>query len=279
MADLEASATLRAGHTSPSHGVLAPASDPVLRALESAQDQYLEVVGNLADQVAETQADAARLEGKNRGLREECVRAEQQARRVPQLEEEIRRLGQEGAEQGAQLRHQIQRSERDRERARLLADTLKGIHRAVLSSDVFSLILRGCLQITGASRGLYLTVRDGRAPQVRAAVGVDGYPGRSPSAFLTALCQRALEQAETPVWNNGRIPEGLPAPDEAEHFHNGIAALVALLKRLNGVVIIADKLHGDFDADDAEVVLSVGDQAAVAIENQHLQGELHRAYM
>ena len=43
-------------------------------------------------------------------------------------------------------------------------------------------------------------------------------------------------------------------------------------------MLLADKVSGDFDEEDAEVVLSVGDQAAVAVENTRLQQELADAY-
>ena len=52
-----------------------------------------------------------------------------------------------------------------------------------------------------------------------------------------------------------------------------------MLKQFSGVVLIADKLQGDFDADDVDTVLSVGDQAAVAVENQRLQRDLQDVYL
>ena len=52
-----------------------------------------------------------------------------------------------------------------------------------------------------------------------------------------------------------------------------------LLKNFDGIVIVADKLHGDFEEDDVERLLSVGDQTQVAVENRHLNRQLQEAYL
>ena len=175
----------------------------------------------------------------------------------------------------AQLEREHRRAERHKERARRLAEGLKSIHRALFEGNVFTLILRACLNITGASRGLYVTAWGQDELRVRAAVDLDGYPQGPPSPFIRSLCRKVLDDQQTFLCNGPECFADLPQPDRsAEHFRNCVVAPVVLLKNLNGVVIIADKIEGDFDDADAEVVLSVGDQASVAVENQRLQREL-----
>ena len=108
---------------------------------------------------------------------------------------------------------------------------------------------------------------------------VDGYPLAPPSEFLVALCRKVVDDGETFVSNDASYPAGLPEPKEpAEQFRNCIVAPVQLLKNFNGIVLIADKIDGDFEREDIETVLHVGDQAGVAIENQRLQRSLENAY-
>jgi putative nucleotidyltransferase with HDIG domain len=58
-----------------------------------------------------------------------------------------------------------------------------------------------------------------------------------------------------------------------------IVAQVTLLDNLSGFVVIADKLAGDFDAEDVETVLSVGDSASALFENHQLRCQLENAYL
>lgn len=170
-------------------------------------------------------------------------------------------------------------AERQRSRADATAGALKQIHRTALVGNVYEMILRACLGITGATRGLYVTCRsgDGRL-DVRAAAGVDGYPRAAPSPFVEALCRRVLEANEPLVCNQGTV-EGLPEPGREECFRNFVASPVVLMRDLDGIVIAADKAEGEFDPDDVETLLSVGDQAAVAVQNRHLELALQHAYV
>jgi HD-GYP domain-containing protein (c-di-GMP phosphodiesterase class II) len=74
--------------------------------------------------------------------------------------------------------------------------------------------------------------------------------------------------------------DDLPPPTRpGEHFRNCLAAPVMLLHQLDGIILVFDKLHGDFEEEDVEALLSVGDQASVALENRRLQRELQQAYI
>lgn len=171
------------------------------------------------------------------------------------------------------------RTARQRERADRLAAALKDIHRALFGGNVFDLILRACVTITGATRGVYLTAWGNDRFRARAAVDMDGYPKKEPSPFLRALGQRVVNEQESFVCNDARELSKFPPPDSSEEaFHNCLVAPAVLLKEFNGVVILADKPGDGFDEDDIETVMSVGDQAAVALENRQLRDELLRAY-
>jgi putative nucleotidyltransferase with HDIG domain len=179
----------------------------------------------------------------------------------------------------AALRVERKRAERHKERAKHFAEGLKAIHKALFHGNVCDLILRTCMAVTGATRGVYLTAH-GDGFRARAAIDVDGYPQDPPSPFIDALCRKVTESRDTLVANR---PEDLPATPPSdrpgERFHNCVAAPVAILKKFGGVVIVADKMSGEFEEDDVEQLVSVGDQAAVAVENQCLQRELQEAYL
>ena len=53
---------------------------------------------------------------------------------------------------------------------------------AVQAQEPVPVQLGACLQITGATRGLYVSSRNGRM-RCRAALDVDGYPRAEPSEF------------------------------------------------------------------------------------------------
>lgn len=233
-------------------------ADPVLSSLGAAREEYLHSRERWMQQLADLRQAEAEAQ--------RAVEAERQAAAELRLAHE-------------QLDRERRRAERHKERARRLAEGLKSIHRALFEGNVFTLILRACLNITGASRGLYVTAWGQDELRVRAAVDVDGYPQAPPSPFIRSLCRKVLDDQQTFLCNGPECFADLPEPGRpVEHFRNCVVAPVVLLKNLNGVVIIADKIDGDFDDADAEVVLSVGDQASVAVENQRLQRELTGAY-
>jgi putative nucleotidyltransferase with HDIG domain len=238
--------------------------DPVLAGLNRAALEYRAQRGDWERQVGE--------------LAETLLDTATQLRNTREVN---RQLTQRSEEQQAQVEQERQKARRHQERARELAGLLKEIHRSLVGGNVYELILRACITITGATRGLYITSRErDRRLIVRAAIDVDGYPQSPPSEFIQALCRKVLDANDTFVCNDEGDSAGLPEPERpGEHFQNCIVAPVVLLKNFHGIVLIADKLNGRFNQDDVETLLSVGDQAAVAVENLHLQQELQKAYL
>ena len=255
-------------------GLPSLADDPVLSSLHQAEEAYRARRGDMERLIAEL--DRAR--GRVAEARQQLGEAQEQ---LGEAQVQSRDLGSRLAVTEHARDLERVRAEHHREQAGQLAAALKDMHRAIFSGNVYELLLRACLTLTGATRGLYVTVRgQDQLLRIRAAIDVDGYPSSPPSEFIKALSFRVLKDRQSLVCNAEGDAPGLPTPaSDAERFHNFIVAPVVLMKGLDGVLIVADKLHGDFDDDDVEMLLSVGDQAAVAVENQQLRQELQRAYL
>jgi len=192
--------------------------------------------------------------------------------------DDLQRSRDEQATLRRELDAERSRAARHHEQAAAVASALKEVHRSISNSSVYDLILKVCLTLTGATRGVYLTApAHGDRLEVRAAIDVDGYPSSPPSKLMKALCRAALaDQSVVAYHDAATLPD---EPAEAERFHNCLVAPVVLRNDLSGVTIVADKAGGDFDENDADVLLSVGSQSAVAIENNRLQREVHEAYL
>jgi putative nucleotidyltransferase with HDIG domain len=246
--------------------------DPVLSLLDAAAGAYRSHELALRSELELSRADARATASEAERLRAElnAARAEAQS-----IRDEARRAREELEAAHAAF-------ERQRERAEALRHALVGVHRALFGGNVYEMILRACVQITGATRGVYVSSREGGRMRVRAALEVDGYPEREPSPFVRALCERVIERNE-PLVCNGPTENGVqgidPPTDETEHFRNLIVSPVLLLKDLDGVVIVGDKRAGSFDPHDVETLLAVGHHAGVAVENRRLEDALQRAYV
>ena len=129
--------------------------------------------------------------------------------------------------QGREIEDERRRAQHRDHTAEAFGNALKELFRSASSGNVFELILKTCLTLTGATRGLYVTVANPSAPaRVRAAVDVDDYPSAQPSSFITSLCSVALENEGVSACNDLSLwPE---QPREGEAFRNCLAAPVVL---------------------------------------------------
>ncbi len=237
-----------------------PPADPAFAALRRAEVSYREAQAHLdlqAVSLKRSQRDLADAQAAATWLEHELAGTRQR------LDQERGRAAQQA------------------ERAAALEAALKELHHALFGGNLHELILKACLIATGATRGVYLTARGPHAtPRVRAAIAVDASPQSPPSPFLQALCRKVLAGEDTFVANSSEELAELDArPGPGEDFHTLMAAPVVLLANLNGVIVAADKANGDFDERDAEELLSVGDQAQVAVQNARLQREVRQAYL
>lgn len=237
-----------------------PQDDPVLAALLEAQEQYRAFRGSWEQQSEQL-----------RQIREMLATTQANVSRLTSALDVTTNQYQQAQQQTA----------RQRERADQLASLLKEIHRSLFSGNIYNLILRACLTLTGGTRGLYITVREDEwKVRVRAAIDVEGYPQAPPSEFIKALCRKAVEARDTIVCKDDAAFADLPEPaGAAERFHNCIVAPVVILKNFDGIMIVANKMDGDFNEEDIETLLSVGDQAAIAVQNVQLQRDLQNAYL
>ncbi|MBW3622475.1 MAG: HD domain-containing protein [Armatimonadetes bacterium] len=266
------------------------AEDPVLSHLLQAGKQYQHLLDEKARQEEElhetrsgleaVQAQLGTVQSQSRNLQEDLNTVRKELEKSEEAQE-----GLQAELQRAQARlDQERRNGQDhRDRAEHLAREIRQIHRSLLGPDgnIYLLLLHACLNLTGAKRGLYVTARgDGPPFRIRAAIEVDGYPDAPPSEFIQALCRKALKEDETFVCNDGGDLAGLPSPErDGERFESLIVAPVVLLQNLDGVVVVADKENGEFGKEDEEVLVSIGDHAAIAAENQKLRRDLLDAYL
>ena len=250
-------------------------ADPVLTALGEAESAYLGVRDDLDRRLAEiglAEAERDRAREAERRAEAEIQRLRDELAREKKTADEAERLRD-------QLAREKKKAARSEERARQLSDAMQHLHQALFDGNVYKLILRACMTITGATRGLYVTAWKDNL-RIRAAVDIDGYPAAPPSDFLKALCDRVAETNDTFVVDGPGDPDvaGLPEPKPGEKFRNFIVAPAVVMKHFNGIVLLADKVDGHFDEDDVDMVLGIGKHAGVAVENRRLQDELLGAY-
>lgn len=275
--------------------LLQVSKDTVLAHLKQAGDEYLNLrterdeisslleksraeLDHLRSLVSDLESGLATAQAESKTRGKELNKAHSE---LSGLRSSLNKTSQELEENRVQLEREQKITRRYRDRATRIADGIKHIHRALFEGGVYGLILKACLAITGATRGLYITTRgDENTLRIRAAEDIDGYPDSPPSDFIKALCKKVLEDNDSFVCNSESELGSMPRPERmGERFQNLVATPVVLLKSLNGIIIAADKLNGDFDEDDIETLLSVGDQASVAVENRYLQRELQNSYV
>ncbi len=276
----------------------AAAEDAVLLHLREAQTAYAaaRVRAQIQDTgMRDTREQLERLQEAHgaltRELEETRQRADREKEDLHQLHaQEKEYLHQRLTQEKAQVEQQVARETqkraaqeqdnvRERERADRLARTIKELHQELFSGNVYTLILRACLTITGATRGIHVAMRQGEDRlRVRAAIGFEGPGEEVLSPSMAALCRRVLGDGE-PLLLNGDDASALPsvAPGAAA-IRNAIVAPVVLRKNFSSVMLVTDK-DGAFDHDDAEAIISVGSHGAVALENVRLRRDLQRAYL
>lgn len=234
---------------------------------------------------ADEQCAAVRAEAEREKAALQARAAEQQVAIRAEAQQTADGIQADAEQQKADIQAQVDaergRVAAQRARTRQLEAVLKELHATFYTGDVYALILKACLIITGATRGVYVTTRGDDAPlRIRAAIDVDGYPVSPPSDFLQALCRQVLSGDETLVARTPQDLSAFPEPKSpTEHFQNCLVAPVSLLANLAGIVVCADKQGETFSDHDVESVLAVGNQATIAAENEQLRRQLQQAYL
>ena len=249
---------------------------------------YLQRAAHLHESGAEREARGAVAQAL---MHYEQVRAawERQATELSRLRAEAALSEEANARLAGQLRsteldlvQERGRSERRQKRANQLAESLKEVHRSLFGAgDVYGLVLRACLTVVDAPRGLYVTAGRGDGTlRVRAVQGSGQDAEQPPSPWLEALCRRVLSDNSPIVCNTQEEMRALALPVEPDAaLRNVAAAPVVLLQDLDGVVVAAERPGAGFERDEVDALLNVGDQTATAIENAQLRRDLEAAYL
>jgi putative nucleotidyltransferase with HDIG domain len=236
-----------------------PALDAAERNLAALRDQY-----------ERDREELLSLRGERAALRARLAQSEEAIR-------EARREAARHAQSASRLTGQLTV---ERERADALGGHLKHIHHALFVGHVHDFILRACLALTGATRGAYIQAPPSGPPRVRARIGMEASPGGRPSRFVSELAERARLTQDAFVCNDGVGHDGQPRPrSDDERFRNYAVAPIVLMGDLDGVIVVADKPDGQIDEKDMSMLVSIGDQASVAVENARLRRELEGAYL
>src|SRR5205085_972080 len=89
-----------------------------------------------------------------------------------------------------QVEEEHQRAERERAWAGQIADAVKEIHGSVFSGDVYAQIVKACIGLAQARRGLFISSFDNGARfEIRAANGLDTLTRGTPPAFIREICE------------------------------------------------------------------------------------------
>lgn len=155
------------------------------------------------------------------------------------------------------------------ERNKHLHREMLELYRDLRAEDLPTLILRIGMKLTGADHGLYV---DQTGECTIAAIGMDELPEVVTSALYAFT--REAAQSEAPVVRNDsdNLPDGA-------NLVNLAALPVAAQGDLRGVLLVANKRTGDFTDDDTDLLLSIGNHAGVALENNRLHCQLAESYI
>lgn len=144
-------------------------------------------------------------------------------------------------------------------------------------SDVPSMVLRLTKSLVDAEKGL-LFWREDNGEDKLALAAVEGFE-HSPedSALVQRFAVEALQRDQMVREENPGV-EDARRTEADEEIKNLLAVPIYLQDEFNGVVVCANNPDGFGDFDD-EVLLSVGDQAGMVLQNEQLRGELRASYL
>ncbi|HZN89524.1 MAG TPA: HD domain-containing phosphohydrolase [Thermoleophilaceae bacterium] len=203
-------------------------------------------------------------------------RLDAETRRADKLEEEIREERERVLDE-RRLRLRTQRA-RDAERGwtRELRDQVRSLYdRQGPSGDLYQLILQVAVELSGAKCGLLLAREDADGDGLLDLVCHTGFrEDPSESALAQRFAKRVLEREEI-------IREDSPTgghEDADGEIESLVAIPVYMHDGFEGVVVCANR-PGGFEELDDDVLLSLGDHAGAALENQRLHGRLRSSYL
>ena len=199
------------------------------------------------------------------------------AHRIRTLETELDALRERNAVLERQLREDEPRRIEERAQTVRLIMAAREIHRALYATNMYRQILETALAVTSGRRGCFLRSVDGHFA-VEAAIDVEGAVGQRPSPFMSAIAERVQTRGTPMRWTEREAAFDVPSA-RADRLTNGVAAPVMLHGRVDGVILVLDRVRGAFDANDEDNLLVLGGEATVAIQNARLRDEIHGAFV
>jgi putative nucleotidyltransferase with HDIG domain len=200
-----------------------------------------------------------------------------EAHRVHTLEAELAALRERNAVLEQQMRDDDARHVAERAQMVRLIMAAREVHRALYTDNVHRLILETALGVTSARRGCFLRSVDGHL-EVAAAVDADATVGGRPTTFMSAIADRVRTRGTPMRWTEREAAFDAGGV-RGESFTSGVAAPVILHGRVDGVIVVLDRLEGAFDASDEDNLLVLGGEASVALQNARLRDEIHGAFV
>jgi HD-GYP domain-containing protein (c-di-GMP phosphodiesterase class II) len=198
--------------------------------------------------------------------------------RMTQQQAEVDQLRDELARAGAQVQELRQVADHERERTEALSSALGHIHKALFGGSTYELVLKACINLTGATRGAYLaTVQADQQPRVQASVDLDLRDGDAVTQFVREQAEETQRTEQVSILND--LADTVLQPPEVRALRNCVVAPVILRSALDGVIIVAARTSGHFSDQDAEALVSVGNHAAVALHNARLQREVQDSHL
>ena len=199
------------------------------------------------------------------------------AHRIRALETELDALRDRNAVLERQLREDEPRRIEERAQSVRLIMAAREIHRALYTDDIHRQILETALTVTSAQRGCFLRSVNGHV-EVAATIGVDATVGQRPSTFVSAIADRVRARGTPMRWAEREAAFDIDSA-RGDAFTNGVAVPVMLHGKVDGVILLLDRVRGAFDANDEDNLLVLGGEASVAIQNARLRDEIHGAFV
>jgi putative nucleotidyltransferase with HDIG domain len=251
----------------------------------------------LREEVITLAADRARWESDARQQQERAEQAHQSADAAEQArasaEARARTLEGERQALAGQLQHTEAAAEQARAEAenaanrvvmveqrssRLIRETchLHALQLAELMAPdtLYDNILEVSVELSGAEKGVYLSP----AHPFDILATEQFAEARPESGLLGALAARVAERQDLIVLNDHDEIASLADDPLANVVRNLVGYPIVVRERLTGVVVVANKRTGPFTEEDTQLLLGIGNHAAVALENRRLRRDLESTY-
>jgi diguanylate cyclase (GGDEF)-like protein len=218
------------------------------------------------------QADRLQQDLANQAERHEQELANQAERHEQALAEERERRSR--AERAREIEHGWNEDLRVK-----LAELTAARHPLGDTSDVRLLVLRAAIRLLGAEKGLLLSRQDEDSDGDLDLICAEGFEhDAEESALAQHFARQVLAKDETVRASNTGdldLTGETPADDEIDNL---VAIPIYIRDRFSGVVVCANKPGGFTEYDD-DVLLALGNQAGVVLQNARLRGDVRVSYL